>query len=126
MAQSIALMAPTALGLFGASSHESFHADGGQKSTAVTERSGQKPPQRRRDLSWSDITVDQVDQDKSIRSIRSLHCRIGPYLDQGGAAGPASAPGLGLRGPPGARRATHRQGTQVNTLERYAKPRCGT
>ena len=30
MAQSIALMAPTALGLFGASSHESFHADGGQ------------------------------------------------------------------------------------------------
>ena len=31
MAQSIALMAPTALGLFGASSHEPFDADGGQK-----------------------------------------------------------------------------------------------
>ena len=30
MAQSIALTAPTALGLFGASSHEPFHADGGQ------------------------------------------------------------------------------------------------
>jgi carbonic anhydrase/acetyltransferase-like protein (isoleucine patch superfamily) len=45
MAQSTALMAPTALGLFGASSHEPFHADGGQRSMAVTERSGKTPPQ---------------------------------------------------------------------------------
>ena len=60
MAQSIALMAPTALGLFGASSHEPFHADGGQRSMAVTERSGQTPPQRRRNLPWSDRTVEQV------------------------------------------------------------------
>jgi hypothetical protein len=62
MAQSIALMAPTALGLFGASSHEPFHADGGQKSIAVTERSGQAPPQRRRNLPWSDRTVEQIEQ----------------------------------------------------------------
>ena len=60
MTQVIALMAPAALGLFCASSHEPFHADGGQKSMAVTGRSGQKPPQRRRDLPWSDRTVDQV------------------------------------------------------------------
>jgi len=45
MAQSTALMAPTALGLFGSSSHEPFHADGGQRSMAVTERSGKTPPQ---------------------------------------------------------------------------------
>jgi hypothetical protein len=112
-------MAPTALGLFGASSHESFHADGGQKSTAVTERSGQKPPQRRRDLSWSEITVDQ--------DSRSGRCTAeSADLDQGGIAGPASAPGLGLRGP--ARRTPGHTpaGTQVNTLERYAKTRCGT
>ena len=61
MAQSIALMALTALGLFGPSSHEPFHADGGQKSTAVTERSGQTLPQRRRNLPWSDRAVEQVD-----------------------------------------------------------------
>ena len=44
MALSIALMALTALGLFGASSHESFHADGGQRPIAVTERSNQNRP----------------------------------------------------------------------------------
>jgi hypothetical protein len=53
----------------GPSSHESFHAHGGQESMVVTECSGQKPPQRRRDLPWSDRTVDQVDQD-----IRSGRC----------------------------------------------------
>jgi hypothetical protein len=53
-------MAPAALGLSGASSHEPFHADGGQKSMAVTERSGQKTPPRRRDLPWSNRTVAQV------------------------------------------------------------------
>jgi hypothetical protein len=40
MTQAIALTAPAALGLFGASSHEPFHADGGQESMAVTECSG--------------------------------------------------------------------------------------
>jgi hypothetical protein len=60
MTQVIALMAPAALGLFCASSHEPFHADGGQKSMAVTGRSGQKPPQRRRNFPWFDRTVDQV------------------------------------------------------------------
>ena len=60
MAQAIALMASAARGLFGASSHEPFHADGGQKPTAVTERGAQKPPQRHRDLPCSDRTVEQV------------------------------------------------------------------
>jgi hypothetical protein len=60
MAQAITLAAPAAQGLFCASSHEPFHADGGQESTTVTERSGQKPPQRRRNLLWSDRTVEQV------------------------------------------------------------------
>src|SRR5439155_13450161 len=59
-AQANAPTAPAALGLFCASSHEPFHADGGQKPMAVTGRSGQKPPQRHRDLPWSDRTVDQV------------------------------------------------------------------
>jgi hypothetical protein len=63
MTQAIALKAPAALGLFCASSHEPFHAHGGQESMAVTERSGQKPPQRHRDLPWSDRTVNQdIDQ----------------------------------------------------------------
>jgi hypothetical protein len=60
MTQAVALTAPAALGLFCASSHEPFHAHGGQESMAVTERSGQKPPQRRHDLPWSDRTVDQI------------------------------------------------------------------
>jgi hypothetical protein len=62
MTQAIALTAPAALGLFCASSHEPFHAHGGHESLDVTERSGQKPPQQRRDLPWSVRTVDQVDQ----------------------------------------------------------------
>src|ERR1700683_4015927 len=84
MTQAIALTAPAALELFCVSSHEPFHAHGGQESMAVTERSGgKKPPQRHRDLPWSDRTVDQdIDPVRSIRSIRSLHCRIKPYLDQ--------------------------------------------
>jgi len=76
--QVIALMAPAALGLSCASSHEPFHADGGQKSMAVTGRSGQKPPQRRRDF-----------HGPTGQSIRSLHRRIGSYLDQ---AAPLRAP----------------------------------
>ena len=59
MTRAIALTAPAVLGLSCASSHEPFHANGGQESMAATERSGQKPPQRRRDLSWSNKTVDQ-------------------------------------------------------------------
>jgi hypothetical protein len=50
MTQVIALTAPTALKLFGASFHAPFHADGGQWSLAVTERSDQNPLQRRRDF----------------------------------------------------------------------------
>jgi len=100
MAPAIALTAPAALGLFCASSHESFQAGGGQKSMAITERSGQKPPQRRRESPWSDITVDQVvaRPNRAVLGIKAapLHS----------AAGPASAPGSGPGAPLGARRAT--------------------
>jgi hypothetical protein len=51
MARVIALTAPTARGLFCASSHEPSHADGGREPVAVTERSGQEPPQRCRAIS---------------------------------------------------------------------------
>jgi hypothetical protein len=43
IAQVIALTAPAALALFGVSFHEPFHADIGQRSMVVTERSGQNP-----------------------------------------------------------------------------------
>ena len=99
MTQAIALTAPTALGLFCASYHEPFHAHGGQESMVVAERSRQKPPERRRDLPWSDRTVDQV---------VALPNRA--VLGSSGATprhrGPAlPAPGSALRGP--ARRAPH-------------------
>jgi hypothetical protein len=62
MAQVIALTALAALGLFGASSHESFHADGGQRLMAVAERSYQNRLQRRHTLKtiWSDRSVRQL------------------------------------------------------------------
>ncbi len=47
---------------------------------------------------------------------RSARCRIEPYLIKAaplrGTAGPASAPGSALGGPPGARRATHASRTR--------------
>ena len=103
MTQAIALTAPAALGLFCASSHEPFHAHGGQESMAVTERSRQKPPQRRRDLPWSDRTVDQV-----VR-IRCLPNRA--VLGSSGATPRRRWPGVSARAlpwkaRPGARRAT--------------------
>jgi hypothetical protein len=76
MARAIALTAHAALGLSDAPFHESFHADGRQCPMVLTECSDQNPPQRRRNLTWS--TTGQ--------SNRSLHCRIGPHLDQGGSA----------------------------------------
>jgi hypothetical protein len=62
MAQVMALTAHTALGLFNASSHEPFHANGGQRPMAVTERSDQNRPQRCRRLEddMSDKTVEQL------------------------------------------------------------------
>ena len=82
MAQVIALTAPAALGLFGASSHEPFHADGGQRSIAVTERSGQNAA----------AAAPQLAMVRQDTSNRSLHCRIGPYLDQGGSAALSRGP----------------------------------
>ena len=60
MTQVIALTAPAALAFFGVSFHEPFHADGRQRPTGVTERSGQNPPQRCHDSIWSDRIVEQV------------------------------------------------------------------
>jgi hypothetical protein len=69
MARVIALTAPTALRLSGASFHEPFHVDGGQRSMAVTERGDQNPPPRHRDLTaWPDRTVGPADL--------PLHCQM--------------------------------------------------
>lgn len=116
MTQVIALTAPAALGLFCASSHEPFHAHGGQESIAVTERSGQKPPQRRHDsdLPSSDRTVDQDSRSgrlsirsfQSIRSFCRLHCRIKPYLDQAAPLRDAG-PGVSAAAQPPKARAAH-------------------
>ena len=70
MAQVIALTAPAALGLFCASSHEPFHAHSGQESMAVTGRSGR-----------SRRSGAAVCRGPTGQSIRSLHCRIKPYLE---------------------------------------------
>ena len=54
-------------------------------------------------------------------------CRIEPYLDQGGAcgaAGPASAPGSALGGPPGARRAKSHRARRSKRLSRRAGRCC--
>jgi hypothetical protein len=61
-AQAIALTTPAALGISGTPFHEPFHADGGQGPMAVTERSNQNRPQRRRALktTWSDRTAEQL------------------------------------------------------------------
>jgi len=101
MAQSIALMAPTALGLFGASSHEPFHADGRQWSMAVTERGDQNPPQRRRNLTTSsNTTVEQV-------------FALPNWAVSGSSGAGSGAPRAGLRpwgGPPGAPAPSQRSG----------------
>jgi hypothetical protein len=99
MAQAITLMAPAALGLFCASSHEPFHVDGGQESMAVTERTGQKPPLRRRDLPWSNRTVEQVValSNRALLGIKAAP--TAPLARRQRRAQP-------LSGPSGARRAT--------------------
>ncbi len=55
------------------------------------------------------------------------HCRIRPWLcikaaPLRAAAGPASAPGSALGGPPGARRATAARGTQIDVAQTSGKP----
>ena len=98
MAQVIAVTAPAALALFGVSFHESFHADSRQRPMAVTDRSGQNPPQRRRNSIWSDRTVEQVVAlpNRAVNGIRAAPLR--------GTAGPAPASASAL-GPAAARRA---------------------
>jgi hypothetical protein len=71
MTQVIALTAPAALGFSGATFHEPFHADGGRRPMAVTERSDLTAEQR------CNLTTRSTGQ-----SNRSLRYRIGPYFDQ--------------------------------------------
>jgi hypothetical protein len=122
MAQSIALMAPTALGLFGASSHVPFHADGGQKSMAVTECSGQTP-QRRRNLPWSGRTVEQDSRTgRCTAELGRTWIKAAPLRSA------ALAPGCGPGGPtrrgaPGSERAsTDRIGSSAALTSRGGAP----
>jgi hypothetical protein len=87
MAHVIALTALAALGLSRASFHETFHADGRQWSTAVTERSERNPPQPAPQLD------DMVEQDGDT-VLGPLRRRIVPYLDQGGSAALRRWPGV--------------------------------
>jgi hypothetical protein len=81
------------------------HADGGNGPLTTAERTERQPPQRRGNLTlcWTGQSNRSSRIDRSIaESSRSL--------DQGGAAGPASAAGFALGGPPAARRAAYRAG----------------
>jgi hypothetical protein len=80
MTQVIALTAPAALGLFGASSHEPFHADGEKQVAPVTERSDQNLPKRRRNL----LTCSTGQSNRSRRIGRCI-AESSRSLDQGGA-----------------------------------------
>ena len=62
MAQVIAGISLVALGLLGASFHEPFHTDGGQRPMAVTKSSDQDRTQRRRTLKTTWVRQDYVDQ----------------------------------------------------------------
>jgi hypothetical protein len=92
VAQVIALAAPAELGLCGASSRETSHANGEKRAAPVTKRSNQNPPRRRR-------LDDMAGQNIGRVVCTAESGRIG----QGGtcgAAGPASALGSALEGPP--------------------------
>jgi hypothetical protein len=73
MAQVIALTAPAALGLSGASFHEPFHADGGKWAIAVTERSEQNPPQRRHAWRICAAHPDDSFQPPAVRTMSAHH-----------------------------------------------------
>jgi len=77
MPQVIALMAPAALGLSGATFHEPFHADIEQRAMAVTERSNQNVPQRRQPDGNGGQDIRQDNQ------TGRLHYRIEPFFDDG-------------------------------------------
>ncbi len=118
----IALKALATLGLSGASFHESFHADGGQRLMAVTECSDQNRPQQCRAMKapWSDRTVEQP-------TFNSLYCAAesgcswimappAPPL-----AVPASAPRSVLRA-----RAAHAGPHRASSPGPTCRPRCVT
>jgi len=87
------------VGLFCASSHELFHAGGRQEPTATTDRTGQKPPQRRPDLPWADrdnrsgrCTAESGHGSRRQRCApqRALRQRLPPALAAPVGADPAS------------------------------------
>jgi len=95
IARVIALTARTALGLFGASFHEPFHADGEKRAVAVTECSDRNVSQRRRN--WLTCSTGQSNRlcrighciAESSRSFGSRRRRSAPPQPA------ASAPGVG-------------------------------
>lgn len=56
--------------------------------------------------------------------VLAVRCRVELFLDQGGAAGPASVPGSASEGPPGARRAALRRARRSRWLQRTLA-KCG-
>jgi hypothetical protein len=84
MARVIALTAPTALGLFGASFHEPFHADGGQRPMAITERSDQNRPQRRPRLEDDMVRQDSRTAYCTAELSRSRNSRAAPLRGTAG------------------------------------------
>ena len=111
MAQGIALTAPAALGLCNASSHEPFHANGGQQPMAITQRSDNSPQQledmiRQNGRRICRAPVHRVPAHATDRiSSRSERCQNELFFDQDGAAARpgASAPELSVARPPGVR-----------------------
>jgi len=110
MARFIALTAPTPLRLFGAAFHEPFHANGRQRSMAVTWR--------------SDLTAEAAPQlddpfDRTVEQIIALPNRA--VFDQARrlrrSRPGVSARALPLRGPRGARRATCARAVRINAAE---------
>ena len=117
MTQAIALKALAALGLFCASSHEPFHANGGQASMAATERGGQRPPQRRPRFAMvrKDSRLGRCTAESGRTWIKAARC-----------ARRGSAPALGLcLGRPGRARADSLpQLTALIALIRHGRECC--
>src|SRR5208282_621591 len=74
--------------------------------------------------SW--LLVCAQDQTRTLgHTRRPIRCRVGPFLDQGGAcgaAGPASAPGSGLGRPRPAHAGPLPQDTQIKMAHASSKP----
>jgi hypothetical protein len=85
MARAIALTAPIALGLSGASFHEPFHADSGRRPMAIIERSDQNRPQRRPRLEDDMVRQDSRTAYCTAELSRSWKSRAAPLRGTAGA-----------------------------------------